>query len=182
MEIIKILPYDVYGGDVSKYKYVCDLLMQTIDPVSLEPGKLNCRNLYVYTSPRRRAITCINVDTAKSIIINESLNEIPFSLRRYCSEENFIQYGSVAVRKAFNDSFVNDDLGISHQKLQYEIKEILHLHEVSRPVLCVSHTFRMKCIEVYNQIGDRMFKEPGQIRKFINPKKHLFHFGEEIAV
>lgn len=183
MTITKILPYNPYGEDESqKYPYVCDLLSQKIDPPSLEPGSLNCYGKRVFVSPLRRSIECVDKASAESFEMSELLQEIPFSLGKFCGEAEFVQQGSTAVRNAFVQAFISDGLNISHQRLKKELELLFELGKDNEDALFVSHTFRMKLIEIYSKVGDGLFSNPKIISKYLDVDKHLYNFGDTINV
>lgn len=184
MYIQKILPYDVYAKTTgtSRYMHVSNLLNQTVDPETMEPNSLDCAQQTVFTSPRRRALSCLKEDSASSVIVFTSLNEITFSLQEFCDEESFFHAGSTAVRKAFVDAFIEDKLGTSHKQIHTELENILLLRNQIKPPLCISHTFRMKLLEIYANIGDALFQKPSIIKDYIDCGKHLYKFGEIIEI
>mgnify|MGYP006969352015 FL=1 len=184
MMIQKILPYDLYANTTgtARYHRVGNILNQTLDPDSQHPRALDCNTQPVYTSTLKRAHTCIDTDTTTSITHLESLNEITFDLHRFCNEVHFLQVGSTAVRSAFVEAFVSNQLALSHTQLRSELIEILSLSHHTEPPLCLSHTFRMKLISVYSDIGDELFDTPTSIVKHLDTTKHLYKFGEMIEV
>lgn len=184
MYIKKILAYDVYAETTgtARYQHVIKLLNQSIDPETLLPNLIDCGQQAVSTSPRKRAVSCINKDSTSSISVYPALNEIAFSLQKFCSEEDFLRDGSSAVRRAFVQAFVEDKLGISHKQLQTELEGILTQSKQVEPPLCISHTFRMKLLEIYANIGGDLFQNPTIIHKYIDCDKHLYEFGETIKI
>ena len=170
MYIQKILEYDVYANTTgtARYQHVLKLLNQSIDPKTLLPNSINCGQQAVLISPRRRAISCIQTDTTASITVSPELNEIPFSLQEFCSEEDFLKHGSTAVRTAFAEAFIENRLGISHEQLQTELESIIKLSKQAKPPLCISHTFRIKLLAIYANIGDNLFQNPTTIKEHIN--------------
>lgn len=184
MYIKKILAYDVYAQTTgtARYEHVIKLLNQSIDPKTLQPNSIECSQRVVLTSPRKRATSCIKKDSASPISISPELNEIAFSLQEFCTEENFLKGGSTAVREAFVQAFIEDKLETSHKKLQMELKNIVTLSKQARQPLCISHTFRMKLIEIYANIGDDLFQNPTIITEHIDCEKHLYDFGEVIEI
>ncbi len=184
MLIQKILAYDVYNNTTGteRYQHVIALLNQSIDPISLHPDTLDCNQQAVLTSPRKRALTCINKNSALSVTTYSELNEIAFSLQDFCTENDFLENGSTAVRAAFAHAFMEDKLSISHKQLQTELINILALSKEAVPPLCVSHTFRMKLLEIYKKIGDELFSDPRIIKEHIDYKTHLYKFSEIIEV
>lgn len=184
MIIQKILKYDLYAETSGRDKYtrVCSLLEQSIEPETLMPKALDCHGKPVATSPRQRAVDCIKISSAKSITEMSALNEIPFSLKNFCSEAEFLKNDSSAVRRSFITAFESDQLLISHSQLQKELDDILLLKHTSPHLLCISHTFRMKLIGTYNLVGAELFSKPSIIGKYLDPNKHLYNFGEMIVV
>jgi hypothetical protein len=183
MQFQKILSYDVYGvGAKPSYEHVCTLLAQEINPPSLESGKLNCRKCLVYCSALNRAFSCLDISTTGKVILLPALNEIPFSLAKYVTKKGFEISGSTAVRRAFIEAFVANDLNISHQELQRQLLEIIDLHKREPEALAVSHTFRLKLIQIYTQIGDELFNKPISIRDFIKQEVKILDFGETVII
>lgn len=184
MEIRKILSYNIYGDAQGKERYrrVCDLLAQRIDPTTNEPGMLHCSESVTYTSPRLRATSCIDIGSVLSLTELNALNEIPFALEQYCSEADFLQDRSTAVRRAFLRAFVENGLAITHTQLREELISIVNLKRDTPSPLCISHTFRMKLIAIYSEIGDILFTNPESLYTHIDPKNHMYDFGESIYI
>lgn len=184
MRIQKILAYDVYANTTgtTRYQRVLNLLNQTIDPATLLPNSLDCSQQTVFTSPRKRAVTCINSDSASSVTEHQELNEIAFSLQEFCSEEDFLKNGSDAVRRAFVQAFIENKLSISHKQLQIELESVFELNKQANPPLCISHTFRMKLLEIYANVGNDLFQNPVIIKDFTDSSKHMYEFGEIIEI
>ncbi len=184
MYIQKILEYDVYvkTTGTARYQHVLKLLNQSIDPETLHPNSLDCGQQATLTSPRKRAISCIKKDSTLSISVSPALNEIAFSLQDFCSEKDFLTDGSTAVRRAFVQAFIENKLKISHQQLQKELEGILALSTQVAPPLSISHTFRIKLLELYARIGNTLFQDPTTISNHIDCKKHFYEFGEIIEI
>lgn len=184
MQIKKMLAYDVYAetAGADRYRRVCDLLNQKIDPYTLHSDTMECNDKHILTSPRKRAISCIKKDSAASISVSPELNEIAFPLQKFCTEEYFLKDGSTAVRKAFVQAFIENKLNIPHEQLQTELTNIVALRNQEEQPLCISHTFRMKLLELYANIGDNLFKDPTVIKEHIDCTKHLYEFGEIIEI
>jgi hypothetical protein len=183
MQFQKILSYDVYGQDPSRrFDYVCSLLDQSIDPPSLESSQLTAGQRAVFISPRLRAISCLNSETATEVTIVPALNEIPFDLRLGCTAEEFAAKGSVVVRQTFIKLFVEDKLNISHHDLKNEFDYLLSLSEQNKDALAVSHTFRLKLLETYLKTNQKLFAEPTLIHNYLNPTVHFAHFGSFIDI
>ncbi len=184
LQIKKILAYDVYANttETDRYQHVCALLEQSIDPETLLPDSLGCNQRSVLTSPRKRAVSCIKKSSASSVSISIALNEIAFSLHEFCTEEYFIKNGSTAVREAFVQAFIENRLNISHEQIQAELESILELRTQAEPPLCISHTFRMKLLEIYAITGNKLFQDPTTIKIHLDCKKHLYEFGEMIQI
>jgi hypothetical protein len=184
MHIKKILAYDVYAKTIGtvRYQYVSKLLNQSVDPETLLLNSLDCSQQAVFTSPQKRAVSCIKKDSTSSISTYPALNEIAFSLQEFCNEKDFLRDGSSAVRKAFVQAFIEDKLHTSHEVLQTELASIFELSKQAKPPLCISHTFRMKLLEIYANIGKSLFQNPAIIQKYIDYNKHLYEFGEIIEI
>lgn len=183
MQLKKILSYNVYGDNTDdSYRYVCNLLAQTTDPESAEPGMLDCGGMHTYTSPLRRATSCIDSKTAASFTLLPELWEIPFDLTHYCSESAFTLFKGTAVRQAFIRAFVVDDLLIPHSVLEEEFKTIIELQNKPEDTLIISHTFRLAGLLAYIQIGHDLFTHPESITEFIKPDEKILDFGESILL
>ena len=183
MRFQKILSYDVYGSEqTARFDRVCSLLNQTIDPPSDAPDGLNAHNAVVFSSPRLRAITGIDCDTASEVIIEPALNEIPFELRQCCTADDLEARGSVAVREAFLYLFCNNQLATPHQELQSEFEHILTLSSENPDALAVSHTFRLRLLDVYVKTGRTLFERPESIHEYLNPAEHWLAFGSFVQI
>lgn len=183
MHFQKILSYDVYGTHrEGRFTHVCSLLNQTNDPDTLEPAKLFADNTHVFISPRKRAIGCLNQTTAVSVTILPALNEIPFDLERVCTPAELEARGSVAVRSAFLQLFINNQLSINHKTLQEECEYLLTISKDHPEALAISHTFRLRLLETYLKTNRRLFDEPALIQEHLNPKEHWADFGSFIPM
>lgn len=182
MQLKKILSYNVYGDTTDSYQYVTDLLAGRIDPVTNEPSGIDCGQMTVYSSPLRRATGCINTPTAKNLKTLFALREIPFDLQKYCSQSAFNLFKGTAVRQAFVRSFVANNLLIPHQVLREELELVLALKKDPNEILAISHTFRIRCLMAYEQIGQDLFKNPVRIGEFIQPENKIMDFGESVLI
>jgi hypothetical protein len=181
MHFQKILSYDVYGPhQEGRFKYVCNLLNQTVDPCTLEPKMLTAHSKDVFISPRRRALSCLNQATAPSVTVVPALNEIPFDLERVCTSADFELNGSVAVRSAFLELFTNNQLALNHKTLQDECEHLLTISKDNPEALAISHTFRLRILETYLKTNRQLFDEPALLQKHLNPKEHWADFGAYI--
>jgi hypothetical protein len=183
MQFQKILSYDVYGQNPAKrFDYICSLLDQTIDPTSLEPSLINANDKAVYISPRARALSCLNQDTALSITILQSLNEVPFALKSVCTAADFERQGSTAVRQAFLDLFIADRLDLSHKQLKAELDYLLTLSKDNPDALAISHTFRLRLLQTYLKTNRELFNEPKLILEYLDPNVHWADFGSFVSL
>ena len=183
MQLKKILSYNVYGDSrATGYHYVTDLLAGISDPETNEPNGIDCGQMTVYSSPLRRAVGCINTETAASLKTLFALREIPFDLKKYCSQSAFDLFKGTAVRQAFVRSFIANNLLVPHQVLREELELVLALKNESKEVLAISHTFRICCLMAYEQIGTDLFKNPVRIGEFIQPDQKIMDFGESVLL
>ena len=183
MQFQKILSYDVYGTHKEgRFNRVCNLLNQTLDPSTLEPAGLSAENKDVFISPRKRAISCLNQVTANSITVLPALNEIAFDLERVCTHAEFEAKGSVAVRSAFLELFIKNQLSINHKTLQEECEHLLTISKDNPDALAISHTFRLRLLETYLKTNRQLFEEPTLLSKHLNPKEHWADFGSFIPM
>lgn len=184
MEITKILSYDLYGTTtgIEKYHRVCALLRKQFDPSSLQVQQLDCARQAVFMSPRRRAFSCIDNTTYTSIDTKRELDELGFRFEDFCSADTYAERGSIAVREAFVEAFVSNSLDVTLETLRQELQTILAWAKQEQPPLCVSHTFRMKVLSLYSEVGEVLFNNPSMIRSLIDCRQHLFPFGATITV
>ncbi len=162
------------------YDYTRHLLLQEINPVSHEQGVLDCEDLHTVSSPLLRATTCIDMATTQSIESLLAVSEIPFDLSLCVSREEFAIAPSQSVRAAFIELFCTDALAISHDELRNRFNQVLLRRQEQ---LCVvSHTFFIKTMLVYDMLGDSLFTEPEQIRRYIKPHEKIMSWGERFAV
>ena len=95
---------------------------------------------------------------------------------------NFGVQISMAVRRAFTHAFVNDVLDVKHNELKEQLDWVLSVSKYQTPPLCISHTFRMKIIEVYRHIGKKIFVHPNSLHNYIDCKQHLVQFGATLNI
>ena len=181
MTITKILSYTVYPPEGDGYDHVCRLLAQEIDPPSDHPHELALGDGLVFLSPLRRAVECIGSPSAKVRII-EPLREIPFRLQDFCSREMFAELRSTAVRRAFVEGFVADRLLLSRRQLREDVLEIEKLATAHPDAHLVSHTFRMKILQLYYQTNGAIFDRPELIRDILSTDTHWLAFGETLEL
>lgn len=182
LKIVKVLPYDVYGNGVGMYKRVCDLLDQSYDPPSLHIGEMVVDADVLFCSPRERAKTCLSEYDCSRSIESPLFNEIPFSFSDSCSEEIFNSEKGAAVRRVFAEKFENNLLSISHEQLHEEMRIVLSLSRSGENPTAVSHTFRMKIIEIYLLVGEQLFQNPKVIHKYVSSENKIYDFGHIIQI
>jgi hypothetical protein len=179
MNIQKILAYDLYSNTTgtARYQRVCAVLEQSVEPLTLHPHMLACGQQPILCSPRARARDCLDSRTATAVTITPELNELAFSLAEFCSEELFLEQGSTAVRQAFIQAFSTDKLSVSHLELKAELDFILSVKNQPHPPLSISHTFRMKLLEIYATVGAELFDQPASLEKHLDSQNHFYAFG-----
>ena len=64
-------------------------------------------------------------------------------------------------------AFTENKLCISHDQLQTELESVIKISKQTDPPLCISHTFRMKLLEIYSKIGENLFQNPSIIKEYI---------------
>ena len=184
MNIQKILAYDLYTNTTgtARYQRVCAVLEQSVEPLTLHPNTLDCGHQPVLCSPRARALDCLDTRTATAVTITPELNELAFSLADFCSEERFLEQGSTAVRQAFTQAFITNQLSVSHPELKAELDFILSFKNQSHPPLGISHTFRLKLLEIYAAVGAELFDQPASLEKHLDSQNHFYAFGHVLEL
>jgi len=112
----------------------------------------------------------------------DALKEIPFTLKDFCSREDFEARKSTAVRSAFVEGFATNALSLSHTQLLADIHAIEELYAADTYIHLVSHTFRMKVIQLYYKTNGKLFEQPEMIRALLPIHEHLLTFGETIVL
>jgi hypothetical protein len=101
IKFIKMLKYDLRNkGQYLDFEWVSNVTLQKEDPESLNPGGLERIKdaKIVFHSPLRRVVQCLPDISGIEMICLKSLREIPFDLREFCTEEEFLKKGSALVR------------------------------------------------------------------------------------
>lgn len=177
-KIIKILNYELYVDDpsVDEFERVCQILSQKTDPRSLSPQELPVGPGKVLSSNMRRAKECLDIKPETEIDYRDDLRELAFDLSKFCSREDYTSHKSDAVREAFVKAFVSDQLELPRSEIQKQIEGLLkEVQETDATI--ISHTFRMKLIEIYLEIGEDLFKEPELLAEHLDTKKKIYEFG-----
>lgn len=183
MRIYKIPAYDLYANTTgtARFARVCDLLAQRIDPPTQHPQSFDCKSAPVYCSSLQRAHQCVDPTSTPLLTLYPGLNEIPFELSQFCDSDTFARDGSTAVRLAFVTAFANDALLIPLQQIKDELLELERIAAAHPTAIAITHTFRMKIIELYVERGDRIFDDPEQVLQRIDPRRHLYPFGATLS-
>ncbi len=183
----KILEYELYPKQRSQaevFQYICNVLIQTINPQSTASQKVIIKKGVLFSSPLRRAQECIQTE---SVVINQilpELREIPFDITKDCTKTEWEQRGSALIRSLFKKLFIEDRLLISRQKIFDEIRTMLVkcLSQKNQDITIISHSFRLKIIEAFIKTKGEIEKNPELIHQYIFDDKKTFGFGEGFLV
>lgn len=187
IKFIKMLAYDLRNkGDKLDFEWVRNVTLQKEDPESLNPGGLEQIKdaEIVFHSPLRRVVQCFPEISGIKMICLNSLREIQFDLREFCTEEEFLEKGSAIVRRQFKDFFIQDKLLIPRNQIFQEVKEVLKFCVESQVlrIAVVSHSFRLSMIEAFIETGGTIETNPSLVHDFIFDDKKRFNFGEGFTV
>jgi broad specificity phosphatase PhoE len=188
IKFIKMLKYDLRNqGEDLDFDWVSRVTLQQEDPKSLYPGGLESikEAEVIYHSPLRRVVECLPYNhNAQEFYPLESLREIKFDLRQFCTKNELFKYGSKIVRQQFKDFFTQDILITSRTQIFEEVKEILKrcVESHSSKIVVVSHSFRLSIIEAFINTEAKIETEPHLIHKFIFDDTKRFDFGDGFTV
>ena len=180
----KILAYELrpLGKDI--YEYVAGVASQQIDPPSLQKSGLVPVASVVLYSPLKRALECLSKQSGAEYISMNELAEIPFDLRKMCTEEEWNTQGSVLVRRKFKEMFVTDTLSIPRVQIFREVKAVIAQCKEygTKDIQVVSHSFRLKIIQAFIATKGDIEKHPERIGEFIADDVKTFDFGKGFEV
>jgi broad specificity phosphatase PhoE len=185
IECIKTLKYDTRPTSGSSYEYVCGLLSGSINPPSTADGLPRISSTVLYHSTLRRVVQTLPSTVQTVCIPDQRLNELMFDLCMYCSEEEWNTQGSVAVRRAFKQGFIENTLSCSRADLKERLNslfdEILSSYG-GMSVSLLSHSFTLSLIEAWVATSGDVFCVPERIHEFIHDTRKRFSFGERFVI
>ncbi len=178
----KILNYNTGKKDKDVFRYVNSLLSHKIDPHSLKPKRLKLPQGLVYYSPLKRSKECLLKNKNTKYKLTKELKEVKFSIPVQ-KRSGLIKKTSYTVREEFIKQFIADTLLESRKKIFTDIQNLLNkIILEKKPVSLVSHSFRLKLYESFIKTRGKILKNPQLIKKFINPNKRTYDFGEKFKI
>jgi hypothetical protein len=183
----KILEYELYPKQLSRaevFQYICNVLVQTINPRNTTSQKIIIKKGILFSSPLRRAQECIQTESIVTSQILPELREIPFDITKDCTKTEWEQKGSTLIRTLFKKLFIEDRLLVSRKKIFDEIRTVFAkcLTQRNQDITIISHSFRLKIIEAFIKTKGEVEKNPELIHQYIFDDKKTFGFGEGFLV
>jgi len=109
------------------------------------------------------------------------LAEILFDIKKLCTRKEWQKEKSNIIRRRFKEFFINDQLPIKRVEIFNEIKRVLN-NCLSRSeffdITIISHSFRLKLIEIFIETKGEIVETPVLIHKYILDDKKTYEFGE----
>jgi hypothetical protein len=177
---LKTNSYDLRKDKADRYVYLCNVGLQKIDPLPLNPNTLVIPTKYVVYSMLKRVSESLKHNQKQIYIPNCLLNEMIFDINSMCSEEEFNKLGSCLIRKRFCELFIKDALPQKRLALFNQIKQFLN--EVSKikceEITVISHSFKLKLFEAYLKTNGQIELQPELITNFIKYNEKTFEFNE----
>jgi len=192
---MKTGPYDPQISGQTKYASVAALTRQEYDPPLDETRMPDCLNETDTAALRRVAAICCSdllrtKQTADFIVqagltghgaaidYLPELREIRFDVAAVCTEQDYDNRGSDAVRQGFIDGFINDSLLESRNEIKQRCDGLLELmRNETKETLYISHTFFIKIFLAYLE-EPTIFEQPSLITRFIDPRQRIMKFCE----
>ncbi|NTW22831.1 histidine phosphatase family protein [Candidatus Falkowbacteria bacterium] len=194
---MKTGPYDPQISGKTKYASVAALTRQEYDP-PLDEAKVSacldkpgidrlhdvaavfCSDLLRTKQTADFLVRQKIVNNKASVTASSLLREIRFDVATVCSEEDYAQRGSDAVRQGFIDGFISDSLLESRNEIKARCDQLLaHMRQETNDTLFISHTFFLKIFLIYLE-QPSLFEQPSIISEFIDPRKRIMKFCEQI--
>ena len=182
---VRTAPYEYNLFGKSLYESF-DLVARKLYEPTLQ-RKLSLPNLpkpdTIFCSPRKRSI-----ETAKAIKqkfnpkselrVTTLLREIDFSMSQFIAKAEFENVMLAIARTKFIQAFARNKLDEKKEAVRARIDKLLGLvRKKSGTVLCCSHGFFMKLVQIY--LKDKtIFAKPKKLVKLFEPGKKPFDFLE----
>ncbi len=163
---------------LERFDFLAQLTLQTINPKPLHEFRNIEKDIFILHSPLNRVLLSLPLNSNHSSDIN--LKEVLFDLKKFCSFGEFKKEGSVMVRKKFKEFFIADMLPEKRSSLFKGIKLILKRIEKmkEKEILVISHSFKLKLIEVYLKTNGKIEQNPKLIHLFIKEDEKTFDFED----
>jgi hypothetical protein len=178
----KIFEYDpTFDGRFSRYRGYDLITSQRRSPEVLIKKKavnLSGLSLPIFCSSLKRGKKTALLFGSEIKSLDE-LKEVRFSLRSLVTEKEFKYFGSNLVRERFVKAFMADTLIDRRSVIKQELDRLLmKLKKLpTGSYLVISHSFKMKILEIYLQHPD-LFQNPKLLRSYFNTYKKTYNFGE----
>jgi len=180
IQCIKILGYNLRPthDPMSNFAFICKVLNQSIDPPTQHYDTLEIRNGIILCSPLARARQCLKYSPDGIVAYPRELVEIPFDLAACCTIEEWLEKGSIVVRKKFKEAFIGNTLLISRQEIMQQAKKIFAECRQCGATTIVSHTFRLILLKAIYETNGKIIDKPKLIHNYIDDQKRILDFGE----
>lgn len=180
IQFIKILKYNLYPQNnfLENFKFICQVLNQTIDPPSDQPKLLDLKNNLILCSPLKRARQCVKLPAHSRIIYLPELAEIKIDLAAACTAKEWSKKGNQLIRQKFKEAFIQDTLPLSRQEIYQQAKKILLQYSGEKSITIVSHTFRLILLKAILETNGQIIKQPRLINHYINNNQKILTFGQ----
>lgn len=180
IEFIKTLEHETNPKNGDVFEYLSDLTMQKIDPPGISGNHIRTGTKVVFHSPLKRVIDTLEFRKDVKYIKTDELSEILFDVKKLCTKKEWQKEKSNIIRRRFKEFFIKDHLPTKRSQIFDEIKNVLN-DCLSRPELfniaVISHSFRLKLIEVFIDTKGEILNNPDLIHKYLFDDKKTYQFG-----
>ena len=185
IEFIKTLKYEDNPKNRNVFEYLSELTTQKIDPPSISNTYIRTDAKIVFHSPLKRVIDTLEFKKGIKYIEMNELAEILFDIRKLCTEKEWQKEKSNIVRRRFKEFFIKDQLPIKRVQIFNEIKNVLSnclVQSESFDIAVISHSFRLKLIEIFIDTQGNVVENPSLIHKYILDNQKTYEFGEGFSI
>lgn len=171
-------------NEQDRYDFLSKLTMQEVDPMPLHKFKNLQKSAVILCSPLNRVYSSLPLNA--NVEVENSLREVVFDLRKFCTLEEFSNKSSIIVREKFKEYFIQDILPEKRAALFGDIKLLLEkLQKLTvTEIMIISHSFKLKLIEAYIKTNGAIESSPELIHQYIltNEKTYGFEEGFDIEI
>jgi len=185
IKFIKTLAYKIRPENEDVFEYLSALTMQKIDPPSISNTYIQTNAKTVFHSPLKRVIDTLELKRGVKYIRTDELSEILFDIGQLCTRQEWQEKKSDIIRQRFKEFFIKDRLPVKRIQIFDEIRGVLN-DCLSQPksfnVAVISHSFRLKLIEIFIDTKGRITNDPALIHKYISDNQKTYEFGGGFSI
>lgn len=173
---IKTLAY-VTKPQEAAFEYVTQLLRHDIDPPSSASASISIPEGIVFHSPHNRVVETLDTESGATYKSLRTLCEVPFDVSDELSRDQWHRSGSTAVREIFKKLFIADALLETRGDIFTDIEILIKNCREWENSTVVTHSFRLKLIEIYLQTRGEIVHNPLLIHEYMSSTQKGYIFG-----